>query len=333
MKFIKLLTMMTLPLFAFSKEFEKAVDISFNANPVNFAQNSHANVNACIFKPCNNFIYLFNPRMCVYLDKKVDFSIGNGVRWLYLNSILGAHVFYDFTCLERKMLHQFGASFEIIQKNIDHKINYYHPLNSPNFEPGFFYETHKWIEYETVHKNDFFAVGIGPTYNFTTNRAGAKLSFTLPMENYFFSVGSYYDIDRNVSGYLSVGMKLFSFGSKEEVSPVCRSNGICFSLQPYFKKKSHKKDKSEKKLTRVAAPAASVSQVRKDDGNAILQINKAAAQSPMCWEELDDIRRFFNGKETPISYINISEIYYENGSTLSTPSLASGQNSNAPENK
>lgn len=222
----RLLPLLLMPFFLFS--YEKGLDVSLSLDPLSVEKGSRVDISHQLFFPFESRLVILNPRMCAYFDNHVDLSFGVGQRHVVKGSLLGYHLFYDFSKHSPMYFHQGAVALEYLTSQFDYRFNYYHPLVDDMSLEKFSYHPHKWMEAEAMWKGDRFSVAVGPVFNVSTQSFSAKARVMIPYKNAVLSAGVECDRSFDLRSFVSLGYQLYNLPKTSEKVGVGRNNRVRF---------------------------------------------------------------------------------------------------------
>jgi hypothetical protein len=210
---ISILVSIPFALFAMNGFFD--VDVSFD--PMNIKSRSHIDIAPQTDFDFGDKTLLFTPRFSMYLDGSCDLAVATGMRHTLENGFLGHHAFWSVSQTKHGKFHQLGHSFDYLTPKWDFRVNYYHPITKTQQDDWFLYSTHIWAESEALWKGQYFNVGLGPRYNFTTDCWGAQSRFVVPFK--YFNVGAIigYDHQSQITFSVSFSFSLYNSTRKSQL--------------------------------------------------------------------------------------------------------------------
>jgi hypothetical protein len=223
------------------------MDVSFD--PMNTKTRSHIDIAPQSAVSFSDKTWLLSPRFSIYLDGSLDIALATGLRHTTPNGYLGHHVFWSVSQTKHGKFHQVGHSLDYLTPNWDFRINYYHPITKTQMDDWFLYSTHIWAESEVLWKGEYFNIGLGPRYNFTTDCIGSQFRFVVPFK--YFNLGAIlgYDYESQITFSISFSFSLYnSIRSSQLYDPIAHKSRVRYEkieLPVYNKAKEPKKEMTE----------------------------------------------------------------------------------------
>lgn len=250
--------------------FDRFFDISLTTDFANLKEYSHVDLNSEVAFPFSNRAVLLNPRLSIFFDGTMDASVAAGLRHEFKYGTLGHHVFWDSSGTKEAHFHQIGHSLDFLTPRFDFRLNYYHPITKEQSSKKYLFSPHKWMEAETIWKNRFCQIGIGPKYNLFNQEWGSQARLVVPFK--FFSIGGLvgYEKSKGISGCVSLSFRLFSTPRTSLLqAPICHRSRVQYSKQviyvppPVIPKREEplKAEQQPKPQSVVVKPASDPSQL------------------------------------------------------------------------
>lgn len=232
---------------------DRFLDINLTTDFTNLKERSHVDFNSQAVVPFKSRALLLSPRISLFFDGSMDVSVATGLRHQTPFGVVGHHVFWDSTGTKDAHFHQIGHSLDLLTKNFDYRINYYHPVTKQQTYKNFLVSPHRWVESEIVYKHRLFHIGAGPKYDIFDKLWGAQAKITFPFN--YFSVGSIasYDNRNGFSGSISLSFRLYGTTRKNSLeSPIYHQSRVQYSKEYIFqppppeKKRQSEEEESKK---------------------------------------------------------------------------------------
>jgi hypothetical protein len=227
-------------------------DMDVNFDPLGMKAKSHVDIAPQSSVTFSDKAWLLTPRFSIYLDGSFDVASATGLRHTTPHGYVGHHVFWSMSQTGHGKFYQVGHSLDFLTPDWDFRVNYYHPLTETQTDDRFIYSSHIWAETEALWKGDYFNVGLGPRYNFSTNCVGVQTRFVVPFK--YFNLGAIvgYDYPSQVTFSFSFSFSLYnSHRSSQLHDPISHKSRVRYERVelPIHNKAQKPKKEANKGIT------------------------------------------------------------------------------------